>query len=165
KLISNYINPSALNKMAILRKTEAYEQESISNFKYASSYSILKDDEYKTMAYINIPYYTTAKDASTSKNILLNTLLNIYTFIIILFGFIAVALSRKITQPLDIVRQKLAETQLSNKINEPLYWERNDEIGMLIKEYNYMLVKLEESAKQLRDAEREKAWRDMAKQV
>ncbi|MGO3305935.1 MAG: ATP-binding protein, partial [Sphingobacterium sp.] len=105
------------------------------------------------------------KDAMASKNLLLNTILNIYTFIIILFGFIAVALSRKITQPLDIVRQKLAETQLSSKINEPLYWGRNDEIGMLIKEYNYMLVKLEESAKQLRDAEREKAWRDMAKQV
>ena len=165
KLISNYINPSALNKLAILRKSEAYEQESISDFKFASTYSILKDEEYKTMAYINIPYYTTEKDATASKNLLLNTILNIYTFIIILFGFIAVALSRKITQPLDIVRQKLAETQLSNKINEPLYWERNDEIGMLIKEYNYMLVKLEDSAKQLRDAEREKAWREMAKQV
>ena len=165
KLISNYINPTALNKLAILRKSEAYEQESISNFKFASTYASLKDEEYKTMAYINIPYYTTEKDAMASKNLLLNTILNIYTFIIILFGFIAVALSRKITQPLDIVRQKLAETQLSNKINEPLYWERNDEIGMLIKEYNYMLVKLEESAKQLRDAEREKAWREMAKQV
>src|SRR5690606_19575844 len=57
------------------------------------------------------------------------------------------------------------ETQLSNKINEPLYWDRNDEIGMLIKEYNHMLIKLEESAKQLRDVERETAWREMAKQV
>src|SRR5690606_1437979 len=124
-----------------------------------------KNEEYKTVAYLNIPYYTTEKDATASKNLLLNTILNIYTFIIILFGFIAVALSSKITKPPDIVRQKLAETQLSNKINEPLYWERNDEIGMLIKEYNYMLIKLEESAKQLRDAEREKAWREMAKQV
>ncbi|MGO3305936.1 MAG: sensor histidine kinase, partial [Sphingobacterium sp.] len=57
KLISNYINPSALNKLAILRKSEAYEQESISNFKFASVYSTLKDENYKTMAYINIPYY------------------------------------------------------------------------------------------------------------
>lgn len=165
KLVSEYINPTALNKLAVLRKSEAYEQEQISNFRFSSAYAAIKNEEYKTVAYLNIPYYTTEKDATASKNLLLNTILNIYTFIIILFGFIAVALSSKITKPLDIVRQKLAETQLSNKINEPLYWERNDEIGMLIKEYNYMLIKLEESAKQLRDAEREKAWREMAKQV
>lgn len=165
KLISEYINPDALSKLAVLRKSEAYEQEQISIFKFSAAYASIKNDEYKTIAYLNIPYYTTEKDATANKNLLLNTILNIYTFIIILFGFIAVAVSSKITKPLDIVRKKLAETQLSNKINEPLYWERNDEIGMLIKEYNYMLIKLEESAKQLRDAEREKAWREMAKQV
>ncbi|KGE14048.1 ATP-binding protein [Sphingobacterium deserti] len=165
KLISDYINPAALSKLAVLRKSEAYEQEQISMFKFAASYAAIKSEDYKTVAYLNIPYYTTEKDAISNRNLLLNTILNIYTFIIILFGFIAVAVSSKITKPLDIVRQKLAETQLSNKINEPLYWERNDEIGMLIKEYNYMLIKLEESAKQLRDAEREKAWREMAKQV
>ncbi|TDS14063.1 sensor histidine kinase [Sphingobacterium paludis] len=165
KLISEYINPAALNRLAVLRKSEAYEQEQISIFKFAAAYAAIKSEDYKTVAYLNIPYYTTEKDAISNRNLLLNTILNIYTFIIILFGFIAVAVSSKITKPLDIVRQKLAETQLSNKINEPLYWERNDEIGMLIKEYNYMLIKLEESAKQLRDAEREKAWREMAKQV
>lgn len=165
KLISEFINPVALNKLSVLRKSEAYERERISNFWFSSVYATIKYEDYTTAAYLNIPYYTTEKDAANNKNLLLNTILNIYTFIIILFGFIAVTLSRKITKPLDIVRMKLAETQLSNKINEPLYWDRNDEIGMLIKEYNHMLIKLEDSAKQLRDVERETAWREMAKQV
>lgn len=165
KLISEFMNPVALNKLAVLRKSEAYERERISNFWFSSVYATIKYEDYTTAAYLNIPYYTTEKDAANNKNLLLNTILNIYTFIVILFGFIAVTVSRKITKPLDIVRMKLAETQLSNKINEPLYWDRNDEIGMLIKEYNHMLIKLEESAKQLRDVERETAWREMAKQV
>lgn len=165
KLISEFMNPNALNKLAVLRKSEAYERERISNFWFSSVYAPIKHEDYSTAAYLNIPYYTTEKDASNNKNLLLNTILNIYTFIIILFGFITVTLSRKITKPLDIVRMKLAQTQLSNKVNEPLYWHRNDEIGMLIKEYNHMLIKLEESAKQLRDVERETAWREMAKQV
>ncbi|PRD51258.1 ATP-binding protein [Sphingobacterium gobiense] len=165
KLISEFMNPVALNKLSVLRKSEAYERERISNFWFSSVYATIKYEDYTTAAYLNIPYYTTEKDAANNKNLLLNTILNIYTFIIILFGFIAVTLSRKITKPLDIVRMKLAETQLSNKINEPLYWDKNDEIGMLIKEYNLMLIKLEESAKQLRDVERETAWREMAKQV
>lgn len=165
KFVSDYINPDVLTKLGALRKTIAYEDEEISDFSYASAYTPIKDAEFKTVAYLNIPYYDTVKEAAASKKLLLNTILNIYTVVIILFGFIAVAVSSKITEPLNIVKQKLAETQLSNKINEPLYWERNDEIGMLIKEYNYMLIKLEDSAKQLRDAERENAWREMAKQV
>ncbi len=165
QLVSDFINPDALTKLAILRKSEAYEQERISNFRFSSAYASIKNEEYKTVAYLSIPYYASVKDATNSRNQLLNTILNIYTFMIILFGFIAVAVSGKITEPLNIVREKLAATQLSEKANEPLYWERNDEIGMLIKEYNFMLVKLEENAKQLRDAERENAWREMAKQV
>ena len=165
KFVSNYINPDVLTKLGALRKALVYENEEISDFGYASAYTSIKDADFKTIAYLNIPYYDTVKEAAVSKKLLLNTILNIYTLVIILFGFIAVAVSSKITEPLNMVRQKLAETQLSNKINEPLYWERNDEIGMLIKEYNYMLIKLEDSAKQLRDAERENAWREMAKQV
>src|SRR5690606_41613368 len=67
--------------------------------------------------------------------------------------------------PLKFIGQKLAETSLSGKPTETLYWDRNDEIGTLIKEYNYMLVKLEENAVQLRNKERETAWREMAQQV
>jgi len=165
KLLSEYMNPKALTKLAVLHRSEAYERERISDFWYTAAYSSIKDEEYRTVAYLSTPHYSSIKDTAESKNLLLNTILNIYTVIIILFGFIAVAVSSKITEPLNIVREKLAATQLSDKINEPLYWERNDEIGMLIKEYNYMLVKLEESAKQLRDVERETAWREMAKQV
>ena len=165
KLSSTFMHPGALNELAVLRKSEAYEHERISNFWYSSAYAPIKNEDYTTAAYLNIPYYTTEQEAANNKNLLLNTILNIYAFIIIIFGFIAVTVSRKITKPLDIVRMKLADTQLSNAFNEPLYWDRNDEIGLLIKEYNHMLIKLENSAKQLRDAERESAWREMAKQV
>src|SRR5690606_3562253 len=83
----------------------------------------------------------------------------------ILFAFRSVYISKKITDPLKFIGQKLAETSLSGKPTETLYWDRNDEIGTLIKEYNYMLVKLEENAVQLRNKERETAWREMAQQV
>ncbi|MBN4052051.1 GHKL domain-containing protein, partial [Cytophagaceae bacterium AH-315-L13] len=49
--------------------------------------------------------------------------------------------------------------------NEPIEWTRNDEIGELVKEYNKMVYKLEESAQLLAKSERESAWREMAKQI
>jgi nitrogen fixation/metabolism regulation signal transduction histidine kinase len=50
-------------------------------------------------------------------------------------------------------------------LNEEIDWKRNDEIGDLVKEYNKMVAKLEESAEALAKTEREGAWREMARQV
>jgi two-component system nitrogen regulation sensor histidine kinase NtrY len=51
------------------------------------------------------------------------------------------------------------------KHNEAIEWKRNDEIGDLVKEYNKMVAKLDESAVILAKSERETAWREMARQV
>jgi nitrogen fixation/metabolism regulation signal transduction histidine kinase len=51
------------------------------------------------------------------------------------------------------------------KMNEQIAWNRKDEIGELVKEYNKMVAKLGESATALAKSEREGAWREMARQV
>jgi nitrogen fixation/metabolism regulation signal transduction histidine kinase len=51
------------------------------------------------------------------------------------------------------------------KINQEIQWNRKDEIGELVNEYNKMVHKLDESAEILAKSEREGAWRQMAKQV
>lgn len=50
-------------------------------------------------------------------------------------------------------------------INEKIAYQRNDEIGQLVHEYNRMLEELASSADKLAQNERESAWREMAKQV
>ncbi|PAC33177.1 PAS domain-containing sensor histidine kinase [Flectobacillus sp. BAB-3569] len=52
-----------------------------------------------------------------------------------------------------------------SKTNEALSWRSDDEIGVLIKAYNQMLVKLEESKIALSDSNKQSAWQQMAKQV
>jgi nitrogen fixation/metabolism regulation signal transduction histidine kinase len=52
-----------------------------------------------------------------------------------------------------------------SKTNEEIIWNRDDEIGELVKEYNKMVAKLDESAAALAKSEREGAWREMARQV
>ena len=49
--------------------------------------------------------------------------------------------------------------------NEEIRWDRNDEIGVLVSQYNAMVRKLMLSAEALARQEREGAWREMAKQV
>lgn len=164
-LVSSFINPNAFMEMNVLKKNETLVYEQIIDFTYESSYGAIKDGNYRTIAYLGIPYFDYLEVERQNTNILLKTILNIYTIILIIFAFLSLYISNKITEPLQMIRKKLSQTNISDKPNESLYWEKDDEIGLLVKEYNYMLVKLEQHAKQLRHAERESVWREMAQQV
>jgi len=165
RLISPYIHMDALLNLNVLKKNGILNKEILAGFRYDVTYATIRNANYQTLAYLSIPYFASNEEETTSQNILLNTILNIYTIIIIILAFLSAFIARKITEPLQIIGQKLAETTLSGKPIEPLYWDKNDEIGALIKEYNQMLIKLEENATQLRNKERETAWREMAQQV
>ncbi len=164
KLLSKYINPNAFYQLSKLHKSEVLEQEQIGTFTYPSSYTVIKNNDLKTVAYLGIPFYSANKDSDINKNILSNTLINIYALILLIIGFIAAFLANKITEPLNIIKRKLSETSIDQN-NEPIFWQRNDEIGALIKEYNIMILKLDDTAKKLVRAERENVWREMAQQV
>jgi nitrogen fixation/metabolism regulation signal transduction histidine kinase len=72
--------------------------------------------------------------------------------------------SNGLTFPLRLITQKIRKTTLSG-YNEPLSWNTDDEIGLMVSEYNKMLINLEESKKALAATEKESAWREMAQQV
>lgn len=92
------------------------------------------------------------------------TLLNAYVFIFLIAIGIAVFMSRSITGPVAQLSEKLKRIRLG-KQNETIQWAIDDEVGELIRDYNTMVTKLDESALLLAQTERDTAWREMAKQV
>jgi nitrogen fixation/metabolism regulation signal transduction histidine kinase len=92
------------------------------------------------------------------------TLLNAYVFIFLIAITMAVFMSRSITRPLAQLSEKLKRIRLGKK-NETISWSIDDEVGELIRDYNSMVSKLDESAMLLAQTERDTAWREMAKQV
>lgn len=95
---------------------------------------------------------------------LLATFLSIYAVLFILSVVIAIGLSNSITNPIDILGQKLKGLKLSRK-NETLEWQNEDEIGTLISIYNEMINKLGDNARLMAKIERDSAWKEMAQQV
>ncbi|MBK8818269.1 MAG: HAMP domain-containing histidine kinase [Saprospiraceae bacterium] len=102
----------------------------------------------------------------SSKSIVdfLGTILNVYIFLFLIAGVIAITIANSITQPIAILAEKLKKFTLG-KSNEFLEWESNDEIGSLIREYNNLNEELTRSVDMLAKNERDMAWREMAKQV
>jgi nitrogen fixation/metabolism regulation signal transduction histidine kinase len=94
----------------------------------------------------------------------LATLINLNAFIFLIAGAIAFLVTNRITSLFSLIGAKMQEVSLG-KVNEEIIWARDDEIGILVGEYNKMVNKLEASAQVLAQSEREGAWREMARQV
>lgn len=163
-LISRYINANAWLNMHDYKREEFVHHENIGELVFLIAYTPIRNEKSEIIAYLGMPYYSNQKDLDQQVGLLLNTIINVYALVLVILGLFAVFVANKITAPLTMVQKSLAKTNIGRK-NEPIFWKRNDEIGSLIKEYNNMLVALDNSADQIMRSERESAWREMAKQV
>ena len=163
-LIASRINSLAYTYLNRYQRSEYIDREKIGGLTFVTAYKPIRNDNSETVAYISVPYYQYQRDIEDQIGSFLNTLINVYALVLVIIGLFAVFVAKKITYPLTIVQRSLAGIKIGSK-NEPLTWKRNDEIGSLIKEYNNMIMALEDSTLKLARSERENAWREMAKQV
>ena len=163
-LLSSRMEPVAYRELQAGHSIRFLQSENIGSFEYLSIYVPLTDDTGNNYAYLNIPYLNSQSELNQEISGFLATLINLNAFIFLIAGAIAFFLTSRITASFSLIGQKMQEMNLG-KINEAIEWNRNDEIGMLVDEYNKMVKKLELSAQALAQSEREGAWREMARQV
>jgi nitrogen fixation/metabolism regulation signal transduction histidine kinase len=140
------------------------QKETLSSLEYWSIYSAVRNDRGEVMQYLNIPYFSSQIDLKQEISNFLVTTINLNAFIFLIAGIIALFITNKITQTFSVIGEKMREIRLG-RTNEEIVWNKNDEIGELVTQYNKMVHQLEESAEALARSEREGAWREMARQV
>ena len=165
QLLSRYMNYAALQDIRQEGKSAIIYDESVGKLNYKSAYIAIRSfKDGRLMGILSIPFFESRDQLAVQITEILTNIVNIFTFIFIIFLIISYLASTLLTFPLQYITQKLRRTTLSN-YNEPLTWDANDEIGLMVSEYNKMLVKLEESKAALAKNEKESAWREMARQV
>ena len=163
-LLCRQMNARAFISLSGAQSSEVLNEEKIGLLTYKAAYTPIRDVKHQTVAYLQLPYFANAADYTERIGSLLNIMINVYALVFIAIGLFAVIIARQITAPLNFIQYNLSKT-IYGKKNEPIKWDRNDEIGALVKEYNNMIAALENSAQKLAQSERETAWREMAKQV
>jgi|TARA_R110000868_G_scaffold676_3_gene4844 signal transduction histidine kinase len=139
--------------------------KTIDGIKNRSSFTQIKDERFKPLGVLNLPYLEDDGFYQKELSSFLIRLGQVYSFMLLVAFALAYFLSSYITKSLKTISDKLNETSL-NQINEKIILEANSkEINLLIKAYNQMVDELEKSAVKLAQSEREEAWREMAKQV
>ncbi|RUT73394.1 GHKL domain-containing protein [Ancylomarina longa] len=164
KLQNKKMNFAAYYQLFFKKRTTFFHQENIGKMSYLSAYETLVDENNNIVAFINLPYFLKSQELEKEMFNLILAGVNLHVFMILLAIFISVFISNKITKPLRIIQNRLKATRFGS-YSEQIEYSKNDEIGSLVKEYNQMLLELEESANLLARSERESAWREMARQI
>ncbi|MEO8761944.1 MAG: HAMP domain-containing sensor histidine kinase, partial [Bacteroidia bacterium] len=163
-IISKKINPEVYaNQLNNSTGKEVYN-ENIGRLSFYSAYKNLNNTNKQHLAIINLPYFSKQNQIQAQLFNNLSALFNIYVLSFMLISIAAALLSNWLTGPLQQLQTQLKKVTLQEN-NEPINYNKSDEIGLLISSYNNMLIKLQQSAEQLSKSEREGAWKEMARQV
>lgn len=164
-IVSEMMSPKAYSGIIETRKNVVMLTESVGKLNYKNVYVAIRSFESGyLLGILSIPFFESKAELEKQLIEVLTTIINIFVTIFIVFIALSYFVSHILTNPLKIITHRIRRTSFGEE-NEPLEWKSKDEIGLLVGEYNEMLVKLEESKRALSRSEKESAWREMAKQV
>lgn len=161
--MSDHMNRSAFLNLRTGIYSNLFVSETIGDLKYESVYLPLRNSNDQIIAYMNLPYYSSQIKLKEEISNVLVDLINIYTFIFLISGISAIFISNNIVKTFSLLIQQFRKVRL--KHNVLLSWPHDDELSLLVNEYNAMIVKVEDLAARLASNEREAGWRDLALQV
>lgn len=159
------INPSTLKIIQSSLDKRYIEFSKVEDQSFRSSYSYLKDTKFKPMGILNLPYEENTEFYDNEVQNFLIRFGQVYVFMFLISIVLSYFLSSYITKSLKIISDKIQQTQLDQRNEKIVIEDGSKEINLLVRSYNNMVDKLEESAVVLAQSEREQAWREMAKQV
>jgi len=163
-LISKKMNTAAYRAIHLNNSSEYIHQESIGKLDYLSAYKPFLNEKGDFLAFINVQYISRQHDLENQISGFLLAIINIMVFMLAFSTILSITVSNRLIRPLKYIQESLRTVQIGSRLS-PIVYDRTDEIGDLVKEYNKKVEELQQNAETLAKSERESAWREMAKQV
>lgn len=163
-IIAPVIDADAFYRLNNLQESRHINNERIATFDFIGAYLPVVSKKKFIVGYVMLPYFNKQADLYAELASIIIGFINLYALLFIIIGILAWLVSRNITFPLALIEKQLASISLSKR-NEPINWQKDDEIGRLVNQYNKMIDQLQHSAEMLAQSERESAWRDIARQI
>lgn len=138
--------------------------ESIGDLQFISAYTIVTNNQNKTLGYLNLPNFSNQEEFTQQFAGLIVSLLNLFVILLFVAAILSVFIAKKISAPLTVLQNKMKNVTVGID-NEKIEINAPDELQGLLENYNTMIDQLSVSADKLAKAERESAWREMARQI
>ncbi len=138
--------------------------EHLADHPYLVSYVPFYNGSFVPIGYIALPYFLSEQFRNQEVDDLLARLLPPYILVLIVALFFSFWAARSMTAPIQMLTEKMRQFEIGSK-NNHIEYPYHDEVGALVERYNMLVDRVEESTEQLAKAEREGAWRTMARQI
>ena len=162
-ILGRRVNEEAFRGIMYENKSYFIHREKVQGRTYYAMYAPLLGSDGKMLAIICSPYTDAGLDfqAEAISHALL--IITIFFILLMLSSFISGRIVDRMFSPLIEMGRKMISAREEGL--EYINYERKDEISALVEAYNLMVRDLDESSKRVAQAERDKAWSEMARQV
>lgn len=162
-LLGDRINGTAYSEIMYQHKKYYIQKENAGHVRFYSMYAPIMGRKGNVLAIICSPYNEENYDFEEDAFIHTATVFSIFLLCLMLSLFLVSGIVDKMFSPLTEMSRKMSSADLDSL--EQIEYKRNDEIAAIVHAYNRMVVELSESSRKLAQAERDKAWSGMARQV
>lgn len=164
RLVNEKISTQAYYQLIEQGRSSFSQEESIGNLKFTSSYVSIINNQNTILGYLNLPNFSNEEEFKQQFAGLIVGLLNLLVVLLLISTIFSMFIAKRISEPLVVLQNKMTNVALGGE-NEKIALQVPDELNGVIQNYNEMIDKLSVSAGKLAKAEREMAWREMARQI
>ena len=162
-VLGNRIDQDAYHNISHLNQRFFINREKISDYSYWVLYAPIFNNDREIVAIASSPYTEGDYDFRREAFFHAALLINLFLLLLILSLLFSTREVNHLFSPLIEMGKKMNTADIHNL--EPINYSGEDEISSLVEAYNRMVKELADSTVRLAQAERDKAWSQMARQV
>ena len=162
-MVADRIDGTAYYNIIWRNRRHYIQQERMGRERYYCMYAPVFAADDSLVAILCSPYNEDTYDFEEDAVMHSLTILSLFLLFLMLALFMVSRIVDRMFQPLSEMSSKMAKADINSL--EYIDYDRDDEISSIVQAYNRMVTELSESSRKLAQAERDKAWSGMARQV
>ncbi|MBO4428048.1 MAG: hypothetical protein J5771_06175 [Bacteroidales bacterium] len=162
-LVDGRIDARAYRIMMSSTSRYHIQKERIGRARYYAMYAPVTGADGRIIAILCSPYTDESYDFETDAVTHSIMVLSLFIFLLLLTRFFATRVLALIFKPLEEMGTEMVGADLESL--QHIEYDKDDEISSLVTAYNRMVDQLSDNSQKLAQAERERAWSSMARQV
>ena len=163
RMITNRMDATAYYNIIYRNRRHYIQPERLGIQRFYCMYAPLIADDGSLLAILCSPYNEETFDFEEDAVMHSLTIISLFLLFLLMALFMVSRIVDRMFKPLSEMSSKMASADLGSL--EYIDYDRDDEISSIVQAYNRMVTELSESSRKLAQAERDKAWSGMARQV
>ncbi len=162
-ILGNRLEPSAYNHIIYGHDRFYLHPEKVGRRRFYALYVPLFNSSGTMIGIASAPFTDLTHNFETEAVLHVATIITIFLLLLLAARLITFMVVSRLFRPLTEMSRKMTVPDVDHL--EPLIYHQDDELTPLVDAYNRMVKDLGESSRRLAQAERDKAWTDMARRV